>query len=244
MIKLGLQYFSDEEDEFEIDNDQIEEEIRAALSNDDADLADELVEKYICNYDGDIEDEAFRWAIQEGCSDYVEAHADDIELNDVDAGCCSTYLDETDDPKMIELLMDLGACRSLEDYSDCAFAVDTVNSLIVAFKPEFQKIVFDKFLEAVGMTKEEVIEALENDEAADTELPEDFADADYETLAEVCELLKVSAEDGELVFEEFDELDDSVPGWVVREIIEKLGFETNYEGTANKFEELGVYFVK
>ena len=55
----------------------------------------------------------------------MEEHAKEFELNDL--GDYSTYLNESEDIEMQDILMSLGAFRSWEEYWDCRFALETVN---------------------------------------------------------------------------------------------------------------------
>ena len=223
------------------DDDKIMKLLREALAEDDPETAEQIVEDNQDDYDGDIEEVAFRIAVQEGCYDYVENHYEDVELND--DGDCSSYLHETEDEGIIDLLTSVGAYRSWDEYSDCRFAVETVNDTVLAFDPDFQREVFDKLLQKLGLSEKQVAEKLDNGEADEYELPEDF-DVDVSTLQEVCNLLLVNSDGDNIVLGEFDSMDDSVQSWVLRQLVESLGWNCSFEGEMWKFETNGVYFIE
>lgn len=86
-----------------MENENILKELEKALADKDCELAEQIVSEYKEDFDGDLAEVAFRMAVQKGCYDYVNDTYDDIELNDVD-GCSSSYLYETQDKDMSELL--------------------------------------------------------------------------------------------------------------------------------------------
>ena len=117
---------------------EIEQHIAELFSayEDDAALVEYLADHEDI-YSDDIYDFAFREAIRQGVTEYIEEYAENFDLNDGDG--YSTYLHETDDEEIQDLLMELGAFRSWDEYSDCKFAVETVNGSILAFDSDFQK---------------------------------------------------------------------------------------------------------
>ena len=88
-----------------------------AEQREDIDEITEYLSAHEDLYSGDIFDFAFREAIRQGATEYIEENAENFDLND---GCgYSTYLQETDDEDVQDLLMELGAFRSWEEYCDC-----------------------------------------------------------------------------------------------------------------------------
>ena len=206
-------------------------ELFSAYENDS-----ELVE-YLADlkdmYSDDIYEFAFREAIRQGVTDYIEEYAENFDLND---GCgYSTYLHETDDEEIQELLMDLGAFRSWDEYSDCKFAVETVNGSILAFDGDFQKEAFAKYLETCGIKEDDIIAMFEDEEKAD-----EF-DAEHDRyFFEEMEMLGITVEDGEISF--VDKVDSD--GGMLRDLLEDLGWNCAFEGEQWKLETNGVYFIR
>ena len=209
-----------------------ETKIKKMLKNDDFDVSeiDEYIEEHEEEYnEGEKEYElsefAFRAAVEIGNHEYVEEHIDDFDLND--NGDSSSYLNLTKNEEMIELLMDHGAFRSWEDYSDCKFAVETINCTILAFDSDFQKEIFEKYKEENDISDESVVKILE----------EEIED---EEIANVLELLGVILDGGEIAF--VDQVDS--PGNELKDLLEELGWECDFEGEMWKLETSGVYFIK
>ena len=164
-------------------------------ANDDfSDLEDYLTE-HEGEYDGDLWEYAFREAIRQGNASYVSDHVDDFDLND--EGSYSTYLYETNDSGMREILFDSGAFANMEDYSDCRFAAETVNCSIINFDPDFQREVFEKYLEVHDLTEEAAIRFLE--EGID-EAEEEKEDAEEYCFEDDMEALGAEVEDGQISF--------------------------------------------
>ena len=57
----------------------------------------EFIEENEDEYSGDLNDFAFREAIRQGITDYIDNHVDEIDL--MDNGDSSSYLDETEDAR-------------------------------------------------------------------------------------------------------------------------------------------------
>ena len=95
--------------EDELEDETIESEIRRMLGESDDDFSelDGFVADHKDAYSGDLADFAFRTAIQTGKTEYVNVHAENFELNNGEG--YSTYLYETDNEEMQEILMDHGA---------------------------------------------------------------------------------------------------------------------------------------
>ena len=209
-----------------IDNYDIESEVDRMLEEleDDFTELEDFISEHKDEYSDDLADYAFRTAIQNGNRKYVDQYADDFDLNDSGDGY-STYIYETDDEDMRELLMDHGAFKSLDDYSECRFAMETMNGEILAFDEDFQREVFEKFKEENDLTDEKVIEMLTEDEG-------DFVNE--------LECIGVTVKNGEISFE--DKCCED--GCDLRDLLESLGWECDFEGDSWKFETLGVYFIK
>ena len=155
-------------------------------------------------------------------------YIDDIYLNDCDG--CSSYLDETENEDMIELLSSHGAYRSWDYYGDFRFAVETVNGEVLAFDMDFQAAVYEKYKGTFGFTDAIIIGALESGE---TELGERCVDSDMEVLG-------VPFKDGEPRFDDMCGCD----GMELMSLLEELEYDVSFEGESWKFETLGVYFIK
>ena len=218
-------------------NEEMEAHIRELLSG-DPEKFDEI-EKYIsaveAYYCGNLSNFAFREAIRSGASNYVEAHAGNFDLNDTDG--YSSYLYETDDSDMQEILMNHGAFKFLGDYADCRFAIETINGDILAFDSDFQREVFEEYLKYTGLTKEKIIQMLADDydEYKDEDLPEDFdrcVDDDFSALG-------ISLSNGEICFGDLV----GYRGYDTKKLIEELGWGCSFEGDSWRFETDGVYFI-
>ena len=220
------------------------EQIKQAFAKNDLKIVEQLVSENESEYDDDLNEIAFRIAVQVGCYSYVYDHYEDVELNDINYGECSSYLHETDDEGIIDFLTSVGAYRSCDEYDGYMFAVETVNGSILSFDTDFQHEVFNKFLEKTKLSEKKVIELLESGKAAEYDLPDEIGCIDVDTLQEACDLLKVSTDGEKILLEEFDYMDDSVHGWTLRELIENLGWHCSFEGDSWKLETTGVYFIK
>ena len=203
----------------------------ASAEDDDSEVV-EYIEEQEGNYTGDIADFAFREAIRQGIISYIENHAEEFDLND--GGGYSTYLYETDDPDVQDVLMECGAFRSWEDYADCRFAYETVNGMILAFDEDFQREVFQKYLENNNLSQEDIIAKYDEDEEAFLE------DENIDCFSEAMEAMGIRVEDGEIVFEDKH---DQIDGYDLCEIIEDLGWSCSFEGDSWKLETCGVYFI-
>ena len=217
---------------------KIEGLIAMVLSEDPEDL--EEIQDYLASvedaYGEDIYEFAFREAIRQGAFNYVEEHADEFIEEDDEYG--SSYLDETDDEDIIELLMDHGANRSMEDYSDCRFAFETVNGEILAFDDSYRTEIFARYLDYMDLTEQDVANFLNDGDASDEDSGEDAENE--RNLADDLESLGISTDGEALVFEDLEGED----GYAVREILEALGVELEFEGVRSKLQVTGAYFVR
>lgn len=222
--------FDIEEDE-PLAQETIEQIVRDLLmaSPEDFDELDEFVEEHEDDHPDGLADYVFRLAIQMGNTAYVEEHADEFDLNDGDG--YSTYLNETDDEEMQEVLMSHGAFRSWDDYDDCKFAMETVNGEVLAFDDDFQREAFEKYKKDFGFTDEKLRDLLA-DGIYDDESGRDV-EADLTALG-------VSFEDDDLTFS--DKCGDD--GYELMELLEELGWDCSFEGDSWKLETIGVYFIK
>lgn len=163
-------------------------------------------------------------------AEYVEEHADDFDLNDTDG--YSSYIYEAEDDEIVEILMNHGAFKSVDDYEDYKFSMESVNGTIINFDTDFQQEAFEKYLEAYGLTKERVIELISSDE--------DYEGDDFDRdLAEDMSSLGVKVEDGEISFEDMY----GEEGYGAKELLEELGWDCDFEGDSWKLETVGYYFI-
>ena len=240
--KISRIYISnDDRIKYEIDrpegcpsDDEIEQKITELFTeyDDDSEITEYLA-AHDDEYSDDIYDFAFREAIRQGITDYIENYAENFDLNDGEG--YSTYLHETDDEDIQDLLMELGAFRSWDEYSDCRFAVETVNGSILAFDCEFQREVFTKYLELYGITEEDVIIMLEDEDRA-----EEFDSEHERFFCEEMETLGVEVANDAISF--IDKVDSD--GGMLRDLLEDLGWDCSFEGERWKLETNGVYFIK
>lgn len=192
-----------------------------AFLKEDLDIVEEMLEEHGYAEDGeadeDFYEEVFCLALNYNCYDYIEKHVEDIDLYGTD------YIAETDDEDIIDLLCENGASIPWEVYADkYIFACELVEGSILSFDPDFQKKVFEKFLEVTGLSEEDLIEKLEDgydfveQGIDDYEIDDDCDDFEYYdepiynelTLLEYCKGIGFYVEDGEIVFHEFKYLQD------------------------------------
>ena len=100
---------------------------------------------------------------------------------------------------------------------------------------EFQKEVFQRYLEKYGITKDQVVTMFDDEDAV-----ESFEDESDRCFADDMEALGICVEDNEIVFE--DKVDSD--GWELRDLLEELGWDCSFEGEQWKFETNGVYFIR
>lgn len=214
---------------------KIEELLKQCKENDDYSPVDDFIEENSEEFD-DLAEMIFRKAVALSCKTYVEDHADDIELNDADEGH-STYLYETDDEEIREILRDHGAWRDWDDFrdGDYLFAYETNGGYILALDDDFQKEVFKAYLDQNGLTEQDIIDFFEAGD--DYEAPED---AEYD-LEEDLSALGVTVEDGEI---SFFFPDDEWAGRAFCDVMEGLGWDTEFEGDSWKLETIGVYYIE
>ena len=207
-------------------------ELMESAEDDDSEVIEYIGEQKD-NYSGDIADFAFREAIRQGIISYIENHAEEFDLNDGDG--YSTYLYETDDEAVQDVLIDCGAFRSWEDYSDYTFAMETINGSILAYDPDFQLEVFEKYMETYGLSEDDIIAMFDDEDAV-----ESFEDEQGRCFSDDMAALGVSVENDEITVEDMVDAD----GWELRELIEELGWECDFEGDSWKLETNGVYFIR
>ena len=217
---------------------KIEEKIVALFNAyEDDDEIDEFLEECEDEYSEDIRDFAFREAIRQGITEYIENHIDDFDL--MDNGDSSSYLDETDDEDIQELLMSYGAARSFDDYTDCKFAVETVNDNVLSYDRDFQEEVFKKYLSVFDLTSQSIVEMF-----LDAGLVENFEKKHSRDFKEDMSLMGISVQDRKIKFSDRTDWSNNGNGIELYELIEKLGWECEFEGDSWKFETRGVYFIK
>ncbi len=202
-----LELLKDDYDGIEIDVD------------DDADI-DEYIESVRDEYDGSLENFAFDKAVEMGCYPYVEDHISDFDLNCGDEGECP-WIYKTDDQEIIDLLMNYGANRAMDDYQDYRFAYCTTTDYIISFDSDLQEEAFQKFLEQNELSESEIIE-------------------NYDDYSDELESIGISVEDGEIIYNDMESEDC---GYAAKDVLESLGYELAFEGDSNKFETNGYYFL-
>ncbi len=202
-----LEEMKDDYDGIEIDAD------------DDTDI-DEYIESVRDEYDGDLENFAFDKAVKIGCYPYVEDHISDIDLNCGDEGECP-WLYKTDDQEIIDLLLDYGALRAMDDYQDYRFAICTTTDYIISFDSDLQEEAFQKYLEQNELSESEIIE-------------------NYDDYSDELEAIGIFVEDGEIVYNDMETEDG---GYAAKEVLEDLGYEFVFEGESSKFETNGYYYL-
>lgn len=221
-------------------DEEIEETIKELLDGDpdDLDEIEEYIDEVEMYYSGELREFAFREAIRCGAINYVEANANEFDLNDED-DFSSSYLYETDDEAMQQLLIQYGASRPMDDYSDYRFARETLDGTIISFDKNFQKEVFEKYLTYTGLTREMVLKMLINgvDAYAKKELPEN---ARGRSLTADFEAMGLSVDEEKLTFNNMY----GESGGGTEELLEELGYSINFEGSSWKLETDGVRYVE
>lgn len=219
-------------------NAEIEKQIAELFgAYEDDETITEFLEENEDDYEDDIYDFAFREAIRQGVTEYIENHVDDFDL--MDNGDSSSYLDETEDEDIQDLLMSYGAYRSFDDYTDYKFAAETVNNTVLSFEADFQKEVFEKYLAQYGISQEELIEMF-----SDEDKVEEFEDEHERYFEDDMAAMGVKVEADEIKFLDKTDWDNNDNGIELYELIEELGWECDFEGESWKFETTGVYFIK
>lgn len=217
-------------------NEAIEARIAEVMVYADEDASDviDYMEEQKDNYIGSIDEFAFREAIRQGRKFYIRDRAYGFDLNDADGH--SSYLYETDDPEIQAILIECGALRSMEDYADYRFAMESENGTILAFSDGFQGEVFQKYLETYDLSEDDVIAMFDDDDEALETFEDEYERDFYEDM----ETMGISVEDDEISFENmaFSE------GWELRDFIEELGWTCTFEGKYSKFGSTGVYFIR
>lgn len=207
----------------------------AAKETDDYSAIEALVEE-ADNFR--IDKYAFGKAVELGCLTYVDDHAEDsnVELNDPDEGYC-TWLYSTDNQEIIQCLRDHGAWRQWDDFrsDEFLFAYETNCGYILALDDDFQKEVLKAYLDQNGLTEQDIIDFFEAGDGY--EAPED---ADYD-LEEDLSALGVTFDDGKITF--FFP-DDEWAGRAFCDVMESLGWDTEFEGDSWKLETIGVYYIE
>ena len=223
----------------EPENERIESEVKRMLGESEPEL-DNYISEHEDAYSGNLADFAFREAIRSGNTEYVYHHAEDFDLND----CYdySSYLYETDDIKMQQALIELGACRSWDEYTEFRFAAAPGNDEVIAFTPEFQREVYEKYKADYKLSDEQIYKELS---PRDTDCEgEDCEDEGCESAYDICDrfidddmsVLGITAEDGKLKFDPED-----VDARSLMELLEEIGWECESEG---EDWESSVYFIR
>lgn len=205
--------------------------LETVFENDDADQADKVLELYAGDWEGPKELEliALEKAVEKGCAEFVEEHMENFDTYEMG------YLMDLGDEDMQRCLSALGVCHSFDWFEGFRFAAETVNDTVLSFTPAFQREVWESCLNRYGLSESEAAALFEEDGEVDEETEEFLCAA---------ELLKASAENGEIVLGEFGDMDDEVSGCELTELIEELGYGTEFEGDTWKLETNGVNFIR
>lgn len=163
---------------------------------------------------------------------FIEEHIEEIDLSSMD------YISETDNEDIINLLCEHGAEISWEVCADkYRFSIELVNGAILSLDSDLQEEAYRKFLEISGLTEQDLFDKLEDgvnyvsEDILNFELEDD---EDYDrvyngmTLLEYCKGIGFYVEDGEIVFHDFEYLENDnqfeskevfeALGWNIREI--------------------------
>lgn len=220
----------DDEDSLFLDDEELSEDILMQkveeLFSEDPDALDDFIAEYEDDYP-DLAEYAFLLAVRNGNMEYVEAHINDIELNNGDDGN-SEYLYETDDEEMKDLLMTYGALYPWDWYDDRKFAVETTGQTIIALDSDFQQEVYEKYKTHFDLTDAQISNIVAGKESMDTQ-----------NVAEDMKALGVSFEDSAPVFEFMY----GKNGYTLMDLLETLGWECEFEGSSWKLDTVGVYFI-
>lgn len=190
--------------------------------------------KYSRQYSGDLEIFSFVSALRHNNYSYVYEHVSYIDIND--KGSYSSYLYETTDNDIKDLLFEYGAIRNEDDYCDekYKFVYDNDADEVLVFNEDFQKKVYNKYKKVHKLNDKLISRILEAEGDMDDE--DDDDDIDYCTIYDELDTLGISSDDGEIVFGDAN----GDP----RDILEELGWECDFEGETNHFGSYGVYFIK
>ena len=212
--------------------------LREAMSEDDSERVEEIIDEYEDDWeDGSLAVKALEIAVETGNYDYIDEHVDDFDTTEM-----GYLLDHTDDDEIIALLNDHGIFRDWEDYGDCLFAFESVNCTILAFDPDFRREVWKKYREEYGISDRDVMIALTDEEAV--------ADDDMEyDVPTACKYLNVVMEGKQPALGDSDYYDDldigsDFNGADIKEFLESLGYEFEFEGQQGRFGSNGVYFIR
>lgn len=191
-------------------------------------------EKYSRQYSGDLEIFSFVSALRHNNYEYVYENVDNIDIND--KGSYSSYLYETTDNEIKDLLFEYGAIRNEDDYCNekYKFVYDNDADEVLVFNEDFQKKVYNKYKKVHKLNDKLISRILESEGNMDDE--DDDDDIDYCTIYDELDTLGISSDDGEIVFGD--------PNGDPRDILEELGWECDFEGETNHFGSYGVYFIK
>lgn len=212
--------------DFEKDTQKvIPELIEAIESNCFEEEIEEIIEK-MDPKDQDFfdKDELFAIAIQNNAYNYISDNMDDIDLfND-------RWTSETDDEDMIDYLMENGATRDPDYYSDCAFAYCIDSDCLIAFNDDFRKKAIEKYISKLNISKDMLAKYL--DEESDEEYD---GERDLEDDASALGFCVV---DGKIEICESDEA-----GSYIMDLLEWLEYYCTFQGSSWKLGASGYYFI-
>lgn len=240
-IKLFDDVTGQEEAEFDEeekpDSFEIEFQIQELLASDPEEFDE--IEEYICKvedyYLDDLKEFTFREAIRCGAANYVAAFSEYFNLNDRDG--YSSYLLETEDKEMQELLVRCGAFISLDDYEEHRFAVESENGGILAFDSDFQMEVFEKYLSFTGLSYDKALQML--GEEYDPHEDDELSLYPVRNYSDELKALGAYAYNNLILFS--DMVGQS--GYGTQALIEELGWECSFVGDAWSLDMSGVFYI-
>ena len=234
----------------------------------DFDALDKFIAEHADEYDGydDEEDEeyeddeeyydydpdreltkyVFKLAVKTGNTDYVRNHVDYFNMEE------SSYLDYTDDEEMRDILISNGAMPEWDQYRKCRFAIETVNWSVIAFRPEFQREMYETFKKSRNLTDEDIHAILQDMNWEENEydwLPQidecDLAVNDAHNVQgwdvmRIMRTIGVYFKDGVLTFIDPEKYYSGDDHHCLIDLLDALGYKRKFEGHC----DMGVIFIR
>ena len=226
----------------DLDIYEIEHHIKAVLASDPEDLT--RIDAYVDNCEGayysDLKEFAFRTAVRQNALHYVEAHADDVELNDEDYLSnwrSSSYFDDSKTEEMNRLLAECGAVHDETYHAHDYFAMETNQGRILSFT--IQQEVFFQYMDYIGLTPKDVFRICEEkdyNQAEDESTPKHID----RNIVEDLNRLGLYVWKGRIHFHDVTGED----GWSVKDLLEDIGYDLEFEGESERYEVNGVYYIE
>ncbi len=209
--------------------------------DDDYSEVDQFVDEQLFHYEGDEDGEldelAFRIAIRLEAVEYVREHVDEIDLYRPKKE--RSYSLETKNKEILSIL-DYDESDSWDDYADCKLVIEALAYTVLFFQEEFQREVFDKYLELAEIKEEDVIKYLQKAKTGESG-ENTCSNKDLYSLDKVIKILRVREDKGELVLKYDYPLEDSNS---LKHLVESLGWEFSFDGGGGKCESSGVFYIE